>query len=118
MADRKSLMDRFEGLEGRRDELERRATAAAGPSPVHVQTIEVLSELLTLGRLFSTDKVPAPLRAMMRTLDRLKPTLLEELAQVPPEAIQSFMGDLARRIATITDAAAIAPAQPEEQQSA
>lgn len=106
---RRSLLERFEDLEGRRDDLEAAAIAKASPSPVHVQTIEVLSELLTMGKMFSTDKVPAPLRAMMRTLDLMKPTLLEELAEVPPEAIQAFMTDLMHKIERITSAPGAAP---------
>lgn len=111
---RRSLLDRYEQLEERRGELESEAVIRASPTPTHVATIEVLSKLLTLGRLYSTDKVPAPLRAMMRTLDKLKPTLLEELAAVPPEAIQSFMADLMVEIKRIVDATP-EPAAQEEQ---
>jgi hypothetical protein len=73
----------------------------AKATPVHTAMIEVLSDLLQMGNAFSSDKVPAPLRAMMRTLDMMKPTLVEELSQVPPEQITAFMAGLRDRLDTI-----------------
>jgi hypothetical protein len=88
---RQSITERFDRLEARGDEL---ARLHAEVSPVHVETLNVLRELLTMGNTMSTNKVPAALRAMMRTLDKLQPMLLEELANVPPESIRDFMREV------------------------
>jgi hypothetical protein len=98
--ERRSLAERYDQLERRRDEL---TVAEAQPSAVHVQTVKVLKDLLTMGKMFSTGRVPAPLRAMMRMLDRLEPELVKELAGVPPEAIREFLSDLMHRIGTIIE---------------
>lgn len=98
----KSLAERYDAIEKRRGEIEKMGLQKQ-PTAVHIQTVKVLKDLLTLGRQFSTGSVPAPLRAMMRTLDKMEPVLIEELAAVPPEQIQVFLKDLADRLTSILE---------------
>lgn len=109
MANRKSLEERRAQLAGRRDELEHRA--AVLPTEVHTQTVEVLSHLLEMGKAFSSDDIPTPLRVLMRTVDKMKPTLTAELANVPPAEIQNFMRMIRNEIDKIVEAD---PAATEE----
>jgi precorrin-6x reductase len=102
VADRKSLIQRRDELEGKRRALD--AQTHVQPTEVHIQTIEVLTHLLEMGKSFSTEDVPAHLKVLMRTIDKMKPTLTAELASVPPEAIVAFMGGIADEIAKITGA--------------
>lgn len=80
------------------------ANAPAAPSPVHARTVEVLSSMLTMGSRFSGEEVPLQLRTMMRTLNHLKPMLLEQLGHVPAEEIKRFLGELIAEMQTIVDA--------------
>lgn len=73
-------------------------------SPVHLATVQVLSDLLTLGRSMESDATPTHLRVLMRTIDKSRPMLLESIASIPPAQVKSFMADLAARIASIVDA--------------
>lgn len=100
-------------LEGRQAELVQRG--AVQPTAVHVQTVEVLTHLLEMGKTFqSSDGIPAPLRVLMRTVEHMRPTLTSELASVPPEQIVSFMRTIENEIHKIT-AASPAPLTEEEQ---
>lgn len=92
--ERGSLAERYDRLAKRNTELARLPSSRTPPTAVHVQTVRVLGRLLTMGQEFSTAKVPAPLRAMMRTLHKMEPMLIEELASVPPDAIREFLGQL------------------------
>lgn len=103
---RRSLTERYDGLTARRAELDHALLAHAQPTPVHTAMIDVLGSLLTLGNTFATDRVPAPLRAMMRTLDAMKPTLVEELANIPPDQIVAFMTQLRDELDGIVQAGA------------
>lgn len=109
---RKSLEERRAALAGRRDELEH--AAGVLPTEVHTQTVEVLTHLLEMGKAFSSDDIPTPLRVLMRTVDKMKPTLTAELASVPPAQIQDFMRMIRDEIDKIVEAD---PA-PQEEQSA
>jgi hypothetical protein len=71
---------------------------------VHIATIDVLTNLLEMGKAFSTDEVPAYLRSMMKLVERSKPMLTAELASVPPEAIVEFMKGIGEQIDLITGA--------------
>lgn len=97
---RRSLAEQYDHLVERRDELTTLSTTST-VSPVHIQTVKVLGDLLTLGQQFSTGKVPPALRAMMRMLHKMEGDLITELAVVPPEAIQEFLQDLVDRMLTI-----------------
>ena len=97
---RQSITERYDQLAARGAEL---AAHAPAVSPVHAQTVAVLRKLLTMGTKFSSDKVPMPLRAMMRTLERMEPVLVSELANVPPAAIREFLGELIAEMQTIVD---------------
>lgn len=105
---RKSLASTYDRLEQRRDELVNGqrdlVPGAVAPSAVHVQAVKVLGDLLTMGQLFSTGKVPPALRAMMRALKHMEPDLVRELAVVPPEQIKEFLRDLSARLLSIVDA--------------
>lgn len=95
---RRSLNEQYDDLIDRRAEL---MPAASKVSPVHVQTVKVLGDLLTLGQQFSTGKVPPALRTMMRVLHKMEPELVTELAVVPPPVIKEFLQDLMDRIGSI-----------------
>lgn len=88
-------------MEARQAEL---VPGSVAPTAVHSQSVKVLGDLLTMGQLFSTGKVPPGLRAMMRMLKKLEPELVHELAVVPPEQIKEFLGDLVSRLNSIINA--------------
>ena len=71
------------------------------PTAVHIQTVKVLRDLLTLGRKFSGPNVPAPLRMLMRTLDKMEPVLIEELADVDPDELKAFLLELRNRLDSV-----------------
>lgn len=111
MADRKSLEERRAALEGRRATMR----AVAQPTAVHVQTVDVLTHLLEMGKSFQSDDLPPALRVMMRTVEHMKPTLTAELANVPPNQIVEFMRMIEGEIHKITSAS---PAPVEEDRTA
>lgn len=100
---RMTIAERAAAIDRREEELaERTETLAhAQPTAVHIQTVKVLRDLLTLGRQFSGPSVPAPLRVLMRTLDKMEPALIEELADVNPEELKLFLRDLRDRIDSV-----------------
>lgn len=110
MADRKSLEERRRALEGIRAEMRPQAQ----PTAVHVQTVEVLADLLEMGKQFSSDEIPTPLRVLMRTVEKMRPTLTAELANVPPDQIVTFMRMIEGKIHQITTASE-APVEEEQQ---
>lgn len=83
-----------------------RLAALGNPlSPVHVITVDVLTDLMSIGEKLSRGgKTPPALRTLMKVLDRSRPLLLEQLAEIPPDQIQEFMRDLITRMQRITDA--------------
>ena len=105
---RRSLTERYEELEGRREGIAARQHERIAPSPVHL----ALVDLLTLGNTYANDRVPLPLRTMMRMLDSMRGTLVEELAGVPPEQIIPFMAGLRDQIDRIVQAGAGATGAP------
>ena len=109
---RRSLTERYEELEGRREGIAARQHERIAPSPVHLALVDVLGDLLTLGNTYANDRVPLPLRTMMRMLDGMRGTLLEELATVPPEQIIPFMAGLRDQIDRIVQAGAGATGAP------
>lgn len=130
MKQREGLVERYERLERRQEELRDKAVNARSHDPVHLATVRVLSDLMTMGARYSTARVPAGLRAMMLTLQRMEPVLVEELAKVPPDQIRVFLGELAGRLQSIVDtphpeplgarshlSIAAAPDQPRPDQS-
>lgn len=99
----RSLLANLDKL-NRRDVAGEVAVPGAGlPSPVHVQTVAVMHDLMSLGRTLSGGSTPPVLRALMRTLDKSQSILLESIANVPPADIKRFMADLGARIQTIVD---------------
>jgi hypothetical protein len=94
-----SIAAQYDRLVERRAELAPRSV-----HPVHQQAVKVLIDLIGMGELFSTRKVPAPLRAMMRTLKHMEPELVRELADVDPEVMREFLRDLSERINTVVTA--------------
>lgn len=99
---RRSISDHMAALENRGERLA--MPAGMQPSPVHVQAVQVMSELMTLGQQLSGPDTPTHLKVLMRTVEKGKPMLLEGLASVPPEKIQEFFRDLSARIQLIIDA--------------
>lgn len=63
------------------------------PGPLHLALVELLVNFLSAMEGFASQsgRVPAPLRAMGRTLKTLQPMMLEELGAVPEEEIRSFL---------------------------
>lgn len=100
---RRSIVDRYERLEARADELA--GELPAGLSPVHVQTVDVLTDLLEMGEALTDGETPAALRALMGMIRRLRPEMLRQLGAVPPAALAAFMRDLIARMQTIVDTA-------------
>lgn len=99
---RETMAERFDRLNTRGKELAaNKAVGTPQPTAIHVQTIRVLSELLTLGQKHSTGNIPAPLRMMMTTLKRMEPTLIDEMAGVPADQIKEFLGQLVERLNSI-----------------
>lgn len=103
MSGRRSILDRYERLEKRGDEL---AGVIAAPSAVHTATVDVLRDLMSLGQKWSNAETPAHLKVMMRTLERSQPLLLEGIAGIPPESIVEFMRELRARIDRIINSGA------------
>lgn len=97
---RRSLSDRYaRKLDHAVDEL---AGAPTVPlSPVHEQTLDVMVDLLGMARKFSGDSTPATLKTLMVMLERMRPTLVDSLRNVPPESIVEFMADLRDRMDSI-----------------
>lgn len=84
------------------DELEGRARPEGAPvysplvpepGPLHLALVELLVNFLSAMEGFASQsgRVPAPLRAMGRTLKTLQPMMLEELGGVPEEEIRAFL---------------------------
>lgn len=107
-----SLIQRYEALEERRAELAAAHAPRSEPTPVHAAVVELLKRLLTLGQLYSSEAVPLPLRVMMRTLDQMTGTLVEEFAQVPPDRIVIFFRGLRDELDAVIRAAEAMPALP------
>lgn len=98
---RRTIADRYARLEARGDELA--GEPGAGLSPVHLQTVDVLTDLLEMGETLSGGETPASLRALMGMIRRLRPEMLRQLGSVPPDALRAFMADLIARMQTIVD---------------
>jgi hypothetical protein len=97
-------MERYDSLGERRAVLDAATLAHAQPTPVHMAMVDVLSNLLSMGNQFSSEKVPVQLRTMMRVLDQMKPTLVTELARIPADQIQTFMAGLRDELDRIVQA--------------
>jgi hypothetical protein len=66
------------------------------PGPLHLALVDLLENMLMMMEGFAqtSGKVPAPLRAMGRTLKTLKPMMLEELGAVPEEEVRRFLANV------------------------
>lgn len=91
-------------------EADERLTKRLGiaPSPVHAATVNVLSELMSMGLGLSNGSTPVYLKTLMRSLQAAKPMMLENVSQMPPDRIKAFMADLIARMQTIVDTPDIA----------
>lgn len=112
MGDRPTILDRYERLTERSDELAKMALGVH-PTEVHRAAVEALTDLLGMATTYGGPKVPAPLRAMVRTLDRMQPVLIEEIAKVPPDQIRAFMGELAAKMQAIADTGTVPERGPD-----
>lgn len=107
---RRSISEIVDSLDERGDELAARPGGIEMPSQVHVVAVEVMIEMIAMGRTFSTGgNTPPLLSAMIVTLERAKPVLYESIANVPTPAIREFMIDLRDRLTRIIDAAEDGP---------
>lgn len=94
--------DRFDDLDARADKL----AAENKAGPVHIACTEVLTEMITMASTLSgAEHVPAPMRAALATLNRLRPMMLEGLIDVPEDKIREFMAGMIDKLQTIIDAA-------------
>jgi hypothetical protein len=64
------------------------------PTPVHEELGSMLSRLIALGVSSNNGQAPAYVRTMLRSLDQLKPLLIEELAGVPERAVRRFLTEM------------------------
>lgn len=80
------------------------------PTRTHVALIDLMDRILELGSRYANGGADDPagggvmLRTTVRTIRRLRPYVLEQLAKVPEDEIRAFMGTLIAEIS-----AAIAP---------
>lgn len=101
---RESAAERIARLEARGDELGGLAVAAGTQHPVHVATVEVLSDLMNMGSSLSGGgHVPQHLRVLMLMLDKGRPMMLDGISGLEPAAIQQFMAELVAKIQRICD---------------
>lgn len=76
-------------------------------SPMHMAVVSMLREMLEMmeGFAAASGKVPAPLRAMGRTIKHLEPMLLEGFIDVPESEIEAFLSGLVERVGQVIDEA-------------
>lgn len=108
---RSTIHDRLER------QIDREADELAGLDPaanltaVHVATIDTLTAFLELGERLSTGGgTPAPVRALMRFLKQCRPLLLEQLSDVDPDVLKSFVTEIRDQLNVIVDT----PTEPRE----
>lgn len=84
--------------------LDKRLGLTVAPSPVHIALVNVMGDLMSMGiKLSANNGTPTHLRVLMRTLDQMRPMLLENVSSMPPDRIKLFMGDLVARMQSIID---------------
>ena len=69
------------------------------PSAIHIATYQLAIDILTW-MTGARDRVPPMLRAFIRTLDRMRPMLIDELTRVNPEELREAMTILVARFAS------------------
>lgn len=76
-------------------------------SPMHLAIVQMLRRMLEMMEEFAgaSGKVPAPLRAMGRTIRHLEPVLLEGFVDVPPEQVEAFLEGLITQLRNSIDEA-------------
>lgn len=82
---------------------ERTAEPEPAPSAVHRRTLDVMSELVSLGQSYSGPDTPLALRATMTVLDRGRPVMLDMMRKIEPRQLAAFMAELAARLQSIAD---------------
>lgn len=85
-----SLMDVYNRLNEQGAELMEHP-AAAPMSPIHLQTFDALSHLMTLGRSTMDADTPAPVRMMLVGLEQARPFMLEQLGRIPADVLREFL---------------------------
>lgn len=86
------------------ERLNKKLGLVQAPSPVHIALVTVMGDLMSMGlSMSSNNNTPTHLRVLMRTLDQMKPMLLENVSSMPPDKIKTFMGDLVARMQSIID---------------
>jgi hypothetical protein len=107
---RRSIMDRYaqRNAEAALSTLEARADALAniGPaiSPLHRQTVDVLTRLMLIGRQMTDKDTPQHFRMLMTMLEHSRDLMLEGIAKVPAPQIREFMTQLRDEIQSVIDA--------------
>lgn len=86
---------------------ERPGMLAIEASPMHMAVVSMLREMLEMMEGFASQsgKVPAPLRAMGRTIKHLEPMLLEGFVDVPEAEIEAFLTGLCERVTQVINEA-------------
>lgn len=108
-----STLARYDRLNRRSRQLDAAAAtvpaALAGPpvTAVHQAAAEVFGELIRFGSgAAAGGTAPLALRALMRTVEKSEPMLVDGLAKMPPDQIVTFMAELIAKLQRIVDASA------------
>lgn len=91
----------------RRAEVSAVALGHALPTDAHKAVYQLLVDILELMTTHQED-VPAPMRALIRTLKRMEGLALEELSKIPPDVLQTFVRSLGERMIAATEADTLA----------
>lgn len=110
----RSILARYDAaasLERRLEQLDPAALpGGAALSPIHLRTVEVLGELLSLADGASDEHTPQILRTMLSVVRRSRPMLLDLIGKVPEDAIMITMRKLRDDIQSVLDAGSSAAA--------
>lgn len=98
----RSILARYDAaasLEKRISELD--PTTGAGLSPLHLRTVEVLTDLLGMADSVTDEDTPPVLRTMLAVVRRSRPMMLDLIGKVPEHAIVQTMTKLRDDIQSI-----------------
>lgn len=103
----RSILSRYDAaaaLDKRINELDPTG-AGATLSPLHLRTVEVLTDLLSMADSVTDDDTPPMLRTMLAVVRRSRPMLLDLVGKVPEHAIVQTMTKLRDDIQSVLDTA-------------
>lgn len=104
----RSILARYDAtgaLDKRIAELDPTA-AGAKLSPMHMRTVEVLTDLLSMADSATDDDTPPVLRTLLSVVRRSRPMLVDLVRKVPESAIVATMTKLRDDIQSVIDTAA------------